>query len=319
LDLDHWKQKVETEESFIWLNLFPEAWRLSSGEFVAFGIAWCNPFNNEEAEEPYCYVRVPPSDVFPQRDKLLRQVRPALVKIGFEDHLSDDDALPLWPLWKYFPLDSFRSASGFDADTFVMRVVETFRGLLPTAGLIDQVLKSVPAKTPPPPPVQRRLKTIAFVDTETTGTGAASKMTELAIINAAYDEISDQIVGVLEEYSFKPPKKLDEVKSLLLLARAEIVVAHNAEFDRGVLARALPGAEKRPWRCSWHGIDWKNVIEVHSESLETLLSAEGLRSGQEHSALGDANDLLRLLAVQHDGKSHLARLLSNSRSAIATA
>lgn len=53
LKLEQWTCKVELEgSSFIWLNLFPESWRLHGDEFVAFGVSWCNPFE-EEAEDPY--------------------------------------------------------------------------------------------------------------------------------------------------------------------------------------------------------------------------------------------------------------------------
>jgi hypothetical protein len=92
-------------------------------------------------------------------------------------------------------------------------------------------------------------------------------MTELAVVVAAYDEIGDQIVGVLEDYSWSSPDGLDGAQARSLLNRAEFVVAHNAEFDRGVLARELPGTEKCHWLCSLRGIDWKGVAGVGSESL----------------------------------------------------
>lgn len=314
LDLDQWSQKVETDGgAFIWLNLFPSSWRLCSDEFVAFAISWCNPFD-EEAEDPCVCLRVPPLDAFPERDKLLKRVRPVLIKAGFEDHLPAQDAEPYWPLWKYVSLDAFRSESGFDSAGLAKYIVETFRGLMPAAELVTEVLKSLPRKATPPA-AQRPLTVVAFVDTETSGTGAAAKMTEFAVINAAYDKIGDQIVGVLEEYSIKAPKKLDQSKARCVLGRAEVIVAHNAEFDRALVERALPGAEKSRWLCSWHGIDWKNLNEVQSESLQSLLGAEGLRSGQDHTALADARDLLRLMAVHRDGKTYLARLLGNSLSA----
>jgi hypothetical protein len=147
--IDSWSREVEIEDSFIWLNLFPENWRISEGEFLAFGVAWCNPFD-EAADDPYVFLRVPPADAFPARDAVLNRVRPELIAKGFEEYSPDQN--PYWPMWKYLPLDSFQSPSGWDADRFVAGVVETFRLLLPCAAAIDQVLRSLPARPTPPAP-----------------------------------------------------------------------------------------------------------------------------------------------------------------------
>jgi hypothetical protein len=95
LKLNHWNSAVETEESLIWLNLFRENWRVPNGEFVAFGVAWCNPFD-EEAVDPYIFLRVPPTNVFSGREGLLKQVRPVLKAKGFEDFHPDPN--PYYPL-----------------------------------------------------------------------------------------------------------------------------------------------------------------------------------------------------------------------------
>jgi hypothetical protein len=314
LDLDQWTCEVKVEDdSSISLNLFPEGWRLPDGEFVAFGVYWCNPFD-DEAEDPCVFLRVPPADVFPARDRLLKQVKPALIAKGFEEYFRGVPD-PYYPVWRYIALDSFASPSGFDLDAFVVHIVETFANLLPCARTIDQVFQALPPKPAPPPPVQRPLKIVAVVDTETAGMGATVKMTELAVVVVAYDEFGDQIVGVLEEYNFKIPRKLDGIKTKALLDQADFVVAHNKEFDQGVLARELPEIGKLPtWLCSWRDIDWKRLAGVQSESLEALLGFEGLACAQEHTALADARDLLRLLASRRNGRTYLAWLLGGART-----
>lgn len=206
-----------------------------------------------------------------------------MIARGFED---SPDAEPYWPLWKHIGLDAFRSSSGFDVDAFVVTLVETFGRLLPCAPLIDGFFQSLPAKrVPQVPQPQRRLKLVAFLDTETAGTPPNAKMTELAIILAAYDPTGDQIVGVVEEYSLKKPKALDQPRVQALLDRAEVIVAHNSAFDRAVLQREMPGSEKCRWLCSYRDIDWKALNGVAAENLQALLQAEGLRSGQDHHAL----------------------------------
>jgi DNA polymerase III epsilon subunit-like protein len=314
LKLEQWTCTEEREgSSFIWLNLFPETWRLHGDEFVAFGVSWCNPFE-EEAEDPYVFVRTPTLDAFPGRNNLLKKLRPALVERGFED---SPDAEPYWPIWKHVSLEAFRSSSSFDVDALVLALVETFGRLLPGVPIIDGFFQSLPAakRVPQIPQPERHLKLVAFLDTETAGTPPNAKMTELAIILAAYDEIGDQIVGVVEECSLKKPKPVDQSKVQALLERAEVTVAHNCAFDRAVLQREMPGAEKHRWLCSYRDIDWKALNGVAAENLQALLHAEGLRSGQDHHALDDARDLLRLLAVQRNGQTYLARLLKKARSA----
>jgi hypothetical protein len=141
LTLDQWSREIEIEDTFIWLNLFPEPWRISEGEFLAFGVAWCNPFA-PGADDPYVFLRVPPAAAFPSRDALLQQVQPVLTAKGFQ--LMQPDQNPYWPAWKYLGLDSFQSESGFNEDAFVTAAVEAFRMLLPSVQTIDQVLRSLP-------------------------------------------------------------------------------------------------------------------------------------------------------------------------------
>jgi len=302
---------MEEEGAFVCLNLFPENWRLPDEEFVAFGVAWCNPFTEQWAD-PYVFLRVPLEDAFQGRNRLLNLVRLPMIDRGFED-----DGDPYYPICKYLDAEEFQSASGFDADGFAAAAVEGLRDMLPMSELIDKLFAS--PCVAPPPRTKRLLKTVAFVDTETSGNGNRARMTELAIINAAYDEIGDEIVERLEEYSLNAPTKLDETKTRSMLAGASAIVAHNAEFDRGVLERVLPGVEKLPWLDSCHGIDWKGLTGTDSASLESLLSLEGLAAAQQHTALADAHDLLRLLAVQRDGKTYLARLLNVAKPIAAAA
>jgi hypothetical protein len=141
LSIDSWSREIEIEDTFIWLNLFPEPWRISEGEFLAFGVAWCNPFD-KAADDPYIFLRVPPTSAFPSRDALLQQMQPVFIAKGFEQIQPDQD--PYWPAWKYLRLDSFQSPSGFNEDAFVAATVEAFRLLLPCAQTIDQILRSQP-------------------------------------------------------------------------------------------------------------------------------------------------------------------------------
>jgi DNA polymerase III epsilon subunit-like protein len=140
-------------------------------------------------------------------------------------------------------------------------------------------------------------------------------MTELAIVNVAYDAEGDQVVGTLEEYCMDLGGPPNETKALSVLERADFVVAHNAFIaDRPLLAKYLPGTEKMQWLCSFRGIDWKQLLGVQSESLEVLMGKAGLRYEQDHRARADARDLKNLLAVKHRGRTYLGRLLDSAEA-----
>ena len=230
---------------------------------------------------------------------------------GFTDDDPSGNRNPAWPIWKNIRLEDFHKESGFDLASLVAAIVDGFRRLMDIEPLIEAAFQSPPEKLPAPS--ERGLKIIAILDTESDGAGTAKRMTELAIVNVAYDADEDAVVGVLEEYCMNAGQALDETKARGTLESADFLVAHNAlAADKPLLARRLQGTENMKWLCSWHGIEWKQLLGVHSENLETLLGAVGLTYTQHHTAREDARDLKRLLALKHDGRTFLSRLLSPS-------
>lgn len=84
-----------------------------------------------------------------------------------------------------------------------------------------------------------------------------------------------------------------------VLARAELVLAHRAVFDRGFFPREL--RELRPWSCTKFGVRWPHgpygghLVElVRAHELAYLGREE---AEQEHRALGDCLLLARLLEL----------------------
>ena len=302
---------VQDLEGSVVLYLKSSTWRrgLPTDEYVALGFWWPNLFE----ESPCVQLYLPAEEVFPQRNELLNRLRPKLKRNGFTDyyeHQGDPD--PSCPIWKRIRLEEFhREKLGFDLDSFVAAILDGFRGLMEIEPLIDNVFGSLP-ENPVSPPSERHLKTISFLDTEYEGSGAARRMTELAIVNAAYDVEGDAVVGVLEEYCMKADQPLNKTKARAVLERADLIIAHNALVaDKPLLARYLPGTEKMNWLCSFRGIAWKELLGIQSESLETLMGKAGLRYEQDHDAHADACDLKRLLAHKHNGRTFLGRLLDS--------
>ncbi len=299
------------EGDYVILYLFPPGWRLRGDDYVAFAFCW--PVQPWE-EAPCVELYLPAEEVFPPRNALLNQLRAKLKRIGFTDHWDQEgDPDPSAPLWRDIPLEKFHHDSGFDLDSLVAEVVDGFRNLLDVEPLIDSAIQSGSGTVTAP--AERSLKTIAFLDTESEGLGAARKMTQLAIVNVAYDPEGDAVVGVIDEYFKNSGQKLDVARSRALLQRAEHIVAHNAfGADKPLLASELPETEKMNWLCSFRGLAWKQLLDVQSESLETLMGKTGLRYQQDHTARADASDLKRLLSLKHKGRTYLGRLLDNGRA-----
>jgi len=204
----------------------------------------------------------------------------------------------------------FNAHTSVDLPAILSDTLKGFQDLMQVEKLVDEAVDSLP---PLPPVCERKLKTIAFLDTRWKAEELDRKMTELAVVNVAYDPVKDEVVGVLEEYVMNIGEKLDKPRVRALLGRAERIVAHNCNGDRSLLDLELPGIAKSKWICSFRGIDWKRLTGVKSASLNTLMGRAGLRYEQDHHASADARDLKRLLARRHEGgRTYLGRLLENS-------
>ena len=314
LQREAWEDPVlEMDAEGVALYLHAASWQLpdEEDEYAAFSFFWPNLFS----EAPCVQLCLPAGEVFAERGGLLTRLRPKLIRSGFTDsYEGEGDPAPECPLWKNIRLEEFHGESGFDLDSFVAAIIDGFRGLMEVEPLIEDAFRSLPKK-PIPVPSERHLKTIAFLDTECEGSGTERRMTELAIVNVAYDAEGDEVVGILEEYCMNFGDALDTTRARGVLERADFIVAHNAFVaDRPLVARYLPGAEKLPWLCSYRGIEWKRLLGVQSESLQVLMGKAGLRYQQDHHAHPDARDLKNLLALKRKDRTYLGRLLDGSEA-----
>jgi hypothetical protein len=302
---------LDQSEDGISVSLYSPTWRLPDDDYVGFSFFWPNLLDEDSPSVQIC---VPAEDIFGPRNELMKGLRPKLKLSGFTDHYEEGDPEPSCPLWKYIRLEEFQGESGFDLDSFVVAIVDAFRRLMEVEPLIEDAIRALPEK-PPPVPSERHLKTVAFLDTECQGSGNAREMTELGIVNVAYDVDGDEVAGTLAEYCMNTGETLDKTRARSLLERADFIVAHNALIaDRPLVARYLPGTEKMHWLCSFRGIEWKQLLGVQGESLKTLMGRTGLRYKQDHHAGTDARDLKRLLALKHNGRTYLGRLLGQPGS-----
>jgi DNA polymerase-3 subunit epsilon len=179
-------------------------------------------------------------------------------------------------------------------------------------------------------PTQR----VIVLDTETTGLDSKlERIIELAMLSVLVDTATGLPVGPVSIYeSFEDPGKpiptqiteitgiddsmvkglrIDDAVVTALVQQADLVVAHNAGFDRPFVEARWPVFVTKAWGCSFQGIDWKKEGSG-SAKLEFLASERGWFY-DAHRAQVDCHALLQVLAAPlADGQTGLSRLLAGA-------
>lgn len=96
-----------------------------------------------------------------------------------------------------------------------------------------------------------------------------------------------------------------------VLSSSRLIVAHNADFDRRMLAGVITSSGSYRWACSLR--DLRTAWRVHGVSkLDDLCRVHGIARPAKHGALADCQALTELLAKPNmtwPGKTHLGELL----------
>ena len=169
---------------------------------------------------------------------------------------------------------------------------------------------------------------IAVVDTETTGTGPDDRILELALVMMERRAHQTRIVwGHSALHDEGPPSSpqafgihaiTDEQRRGLVVPQemmnhlrdADLVVAHNASFDRAMLRRTAKWTNDLPWRCSVRQIKWRKE-HVSFVGLASLLDRYKIHRNTGHRALDDALSLAKLMLIRdHTGDTFLDQLLA---------
>lgn len=176
---------------------------------------------------------------------------------------------------------------------------------------------------------------VLVLDTETTGLDhTKDKIIELALLQVdvdtltglpvgdvlVYDELEDPGMPVSQEIQaltgisseMVQGKRLDEARITAMLAGADLIIAHNAGFDRPFCEARMPAFAQCRWGCSFADIDWKK--EGQSSAKLSYLALEKGWFYDAHRAEIDCHALLAVLAepLPSFGLSGLAKIITMS-------
>ena len=195
--------------------------------------------------------------------------------------------------------------------------------------LVPRLFFDAPAAGNTPAGIAR----VLILDTETTGLSHTSdKIMELALLRVDVDRATGQPMGPVQVYDGLedpgqpiPPEvqaitgisdvmvqgqRLDVARIVELLDGVDLVIAHNAAFDRPFVEARLPAFAAKAWACSFADIDWKGEGRGSSK-LESLAMGLGWFY-DAHRAEMDCHALLSVLQAELPvaRTTGLARLLA---------
>jgi len=179
---------------------------------------------------------------------------------------------------------------------------------------------------------------LAVVDVETTGLDTEEdELISLSVVCVEVDRVTGELLEVLGSYSGQreptqpmPPDaeqvtgiratdlagmRLDLARINTLLEGCEMVLAHNAAFDRAFLAPHVPMFEQLTWVCSLRDIDWFGTEQQPKASIDHLLSFYNLK-GSSATPPDDCLALIQILGkpLPVSGLTGFAALLASVRS-----
>ena len=157
---------------------------------------------------------------------------------------------------------------------------------------------------------------ITFLDTETTGIDRHNdKIIEIAMKTVSFDKTSFKIVSIDNKYeSFNDPEvKISEEITYLtgidnkmvegqfinwdkvdqIFKTSDLVIAHNASFDRAFVDKFSIQSPKKIWGCSVNDVDW--LSKGFASSKQELLCYWHGFYFDSHRAMNDVDALIHLL------------------------
>ena len=176
---------------------------------------------------------------------------------------------------------------------------------------------------------------LAFLDVETTGLDKRNdQIIELAVKVVNVEKTSGKIVSIEGDYeSYNDPgfEISDRITQLTgiknkdikgraivwghvddLISNVDLIVAHNANFDRSFVDRNSVISVRKVWSCSVNDIDW--LKRGFSSSKQELLCYWHGFFFDAHRAMNDIDALINLLThSSYTSKRPIIELIQNSQ------
>lgn len=160
---------------------------------------------------------------------------------------------------------------------------------------------------------------LAVVDVETTGFDPLQdELLALSVVCVEVDRVSGELVKIIDNYTGqREPTRpmspaveqllgisaadlaghvLDVVRISAMLEGCELVVAHNAAFDRSFIESHVPSFRQLAWGCSLRDIDWFGAEKQPKASIEHLAILYGIESSNG-TPQADCNALVRAMSM----------------------
>lgn len=249
-----------------------------------------------------------------------------------DDQLSSNARPPLGDHQPAMPETTPTSDDGAAADP-TERAIAQLRAL---------GFKVLPPFNPTPrvyatPNADADIATGVFLDTETTGLGGTARVIQVAAARFTFDKRTGHILAVTDTYSaLEDPgvpidpeatkvhglsdadvagQRFDDARMTGMCQDADILVAHNAEFDVPKLETRFPAINSKRWACSYKDVPWREAYDQKSAKLGHLLEAhtgEHL-DAHAHDALADCLAGIHILATPgQDGRQPMADLIESA-------
>lgn len=199
-----------------------------------------------------------------------------------------------------------------------------------------RILRRLIPRSARTPPVDEATRVGLFVDVETTGLDASrDEIIELAMVPFTYGiggeiyEIGEGFSALREPAIPIPPqvtaitgitdemvegRTIDPGDVAAMASEADLVVAHNAAFDRPFLEAFCDAFASLPWSCSMSDVDWAS--EGYDGTKLCHLAAHAGFFYDKHRAINDCLAGIELLARHQpvSGRSGLQHLLERARA-----
>ena len=179
---------------------------------------------------------------------------------------------------------------------------------------------------------------LAVVDVETTGLDPAQdELVALSVVCVEVDRASGELIKIIDNYTGqREPKRpmspaieqmigisaadlaghaLDVDRINGLLDGCELVIAHNAEFDRSFIEPHVPAFGQLAWGCSLKDIDWFGTELQPKASIDHLIFLYGIETSNG-TPQADCRALIRALSMPLpvSGCTGFAALLASADS-----